>query len=230
MSFSKKPSPINSAHGLPSQYQVTQHQRFPIGSQSQSNSHSPQQKQQSRPTYSWSAHTSPLGQSPSPFLRYSHALSTTATATGELFLFGGCVHRSESGSNDLYMISTRDFSATLLKASGDVPNPRYGHRAAFTNTTLLIWGGATSSMIGMRRKKKYSLDDSLYLLNLGTSDLFISRSAPADRNFFHYSIASVDPRRGQWSQALRSLLSYLDVDWFQALRLRWLGLWRRQIF
>jgi len=226
MSFSEEPSPINSAHGLPSQSQVTQHQQFRIGSQSisQSDSHSAQQKQQSQPIYPWSAHTPPLGQSPSPFTRHSHALSTTATAAGELFLFGGDVNNSWSGSNDLYMISTRDFSTTLLKTSGDVPNPRFGHRAAFTSTTLLIWGGRVTSVTGIRRKKKYGFDDSLYLLNLGTSDLFMSRPTPADHNFFHSSIARVDPRRGQWSQALWSFLSYRDVGRFQALRLRWLGL------
>ena len=130
MSFSKKSSTFNSANGLPSQSQVTKQQQFPIGSQSQSNLHSSQQKQQSQPTCSWSAHTSPHEQSPSPFLRHSHALTTTATATGELFLFGGFVHSSESASNDLYMISTRDFSATLLKTSGDVPDPRYAHGMA----------------------------------------------------------------------------------------------------
>ena len=149
----------------------------------------------------------PLGQSPSYFLRYAHSLSTTSTAAGELFLFGGYVYSSESASNDLYMISMRDFSATLLETSGDVPNPRHGHRAAITSTTLLIWGGTTASMTGIRRKKKYGYDDSLYLLNLGTSDLFMSRPTPADHDFFHSSIARVDLRRGQWSQALRSLLS-----------------------
>jgi len=73
------------------------------------------------------------------------------------------------------MISTRDFSATLLKTSGDVPSPRYGHCAAFTSTTLLILGGMVTSVTGIRRKKKEGYDDSLYLLNLGTSDIFMSR-------------------------------------------------------
>src|SRR5712691_7937826 len=58
-------------------------------SQSQSQSHlqSPQGKQRSQPVYPWSAHAPPLGQSPSPFLRHAHALSPSATAAGELFLF-----------------------------------------------------------------------------------------------------------------------------------------------
>jgi len=201
-------SPFNSANGLPSsQSQLTQQQQFSIGSQSQSDSHS-QQKQQSQPINPWSAHTPPLGQSSSPFLHDSLSLSTTAAAPGELFLFGGDVNNSWSGNNDLYMISTRDFSATLLKTSGDVPNPRFGHRAALTNTTLLILGGWVTSVTGIRHKKKSGHDDSLYLLNLGTSDLLMSRPAPADHDFFHSSIARVDPRCGQWSQALRSLLSY----------------------
>ena len=224
MSFFEK-SPINSANGLPSQSQVTQQQQFPIESRSQSNSHFPQQNQQSQPINPWSAHNPLLGQSSSSisFLRYDHVLSTTATAAGELFLFGGYVCSSESASNDLYMISTRDFSATLLNTSGDVPDPRFGHRVALAGTTLLIWGGWVTSMTRMHRKK-YGLDDSLYLLNLGTSDLFMSRPAPADQNFFCSSIAKLGPCRGQWSQALQSLLPYRDVDRFQALRLRWLGL------
>ena len=206
MSFSENPSPINSANGLPSQSQVIQRQQFTIiGSQLQSNSRSPQQSQPINP---WSAHTPPLGQSSSPLLRDSHTLSATTATTGELFLFGGDVSSSSSAiaSNDLYMISTRDFSATLLKTTGDVPNPRHGHRAALTGTTLLILGGWVTSVTGIRRKKKHGHDDSLYLLNLGTSDLFVSRPTPADHNFFHSSIARVDPRRGQWSQALRSFL------------------------
>ena len=170
----------------------------PLQSQSQSNSHSPQEKQQSQPTYAWSAHIYPLGQSPSPFPRHSHALSTTATAAGELFHFGGRLNGS--GSNDLYMISTRDFSATLLKTSGDVPNSRYGHGAVFTGTTVLILGGLVPQMTGLGRLglKRDRLDGSLYLLDFGTSDLFMSRPTPlaADQNLFYSSIAKVDPRRG----------------------------------
>ena len=167
------------SNGLSSQSQVTQHQQFPIRSQSQSNSHS---------TYPWSAHTPPFRQSPSPFLRSSHALSTTATDAGELFLFGGYVHNSKSPSNDLYVISTRDFSTTLLQTRGDVPNPRCAHGVVLTSTILLIWGG-------MHRQNQ-GYDDSLYLLDLGTSDLLTSRPAPANQYFFHSSIAGVDPRRG----------------------------------
>ncbi len=39
-------------------------------------------------------------------------------------------------------------------------------------------------------------DDSLYLLNLGMSDLLMSRPTPADQGFLRSSIAKVDPRRG----------------------------------
>ncbi|KAF8492379.1 hypothetical protein F5888DRAFT_910078 [Russula emetica] len=116
-----------------------------------------QERQQSQPVGPWSAHTPPFRQSPSPFLRFGHALSTSATAAGELFLFGGYVQSSSSPSNDLYVISTRDFSTNLLKTTGDVPSPRYGHRAVLSSTILLIWGGYIQNPV---------LDDSLYLLNL----------------------------------------------------------------
>ena len=151
----KKHSPSNSA---------------PANTKSHSQSHlqSPQKTQQSQPLYPWSAHTPLFGQSPSPFLRILYALSTGATTTGELFLFGGVT--PDRVCNDLYMISTRDFSTTLLKTSGDIPDPRAAHRAVLTSTTLLIWGGRTD--FSDQNAQNKNRDDSLYLLNLGTSDIF----------------------------------------------------------
>ena len=158
MSFFKKmPSLSNSA--------PTQQQQFPTKSPSQS-----QQKRQSQPIYPWSAHTPSFTQSPSPFPRQAHALSTTATVAGELFLFGGYVQSSKSVTNDLHMFSTRDFSTALMKTSGQAPNPRYGHCAASTDTTLFIWGGVSNR--SDRSAENRWDDDSLYLLNLGTSYLF----------------------------------------------------------
>ena len=151
----------------------------------------------SRPVNPWSAHALTLGKSPSPFPRFCHAISTTATATGELFLFGGHAHGSDR--NDLYLFSTRDFSTTLLQTRGETPSPRWAHGVALTSTLLLVWGGWTDSM-----NVQNCYDDSLYLLNLGMSDLLMSRPAPADQSFLPSSIAKVDPRRGQWSRALRS--------------------------
>ena len=164
------PSTLVPASGLASS-QVTQQLQFPTNSQSQSQSHlqPPQETQQSQPVCPWSTHAPPFRQSQSPFFRSSHALSPSATATGELFLFGGYA-QSKYPSNDLYVISTRDFSTTFLQTSGDVPSPRYGHRAVLTNTILLIWGGITS--FGDRSSEDRSNDDSFYLLNLGTSDLY----------------------------------------------------------
>jgi hypothetical protein len=159
----------------------------------------------------WSAHP-PIVQAQSPFLRNAYALSTTATPTGELFLFGGFVHRSKSPSNELYMFSTQDFSTTLLQTSGDVPSPRYGHRAVLSSTTLLIWGGRTD--FSDQNARHQSNDDSFYLLNLGTSDLFDVKTAPADQNFLRSSIAKVDPHHGPWSRARRSLLPHHEVGRF----------------
>jgi hypothetical protein len=164
----KKRSPSNSApaNGLASQSQASQQLRFPT--KSQSHLQSPQQAQQSQPVYPWSVHTPPSGRWPSPFPLRLPALSTTATAAGDLFLFGGSTH--SRACNDLYVISTRDFSTTLLQTSGDVPNPRYGHRAVLTSTTLLIWGGRTD--FNDLNAQDQRNDDSFYLLNLGTSDLY----------------------------------------------------------
>ena len=170
MSFfrKKKHSPSNSApaNQLGSHSQASQQPRyrFPTKSQSQS----PQQMQKSAPLYPWTTHTPPPGLWPSPFPRDLHAISTTATAAGELFLFGGKTH--DRACNDLYVISTRDFSTTLLQTSGDVSDPRYGHCAVLASTTLLIWGGKTD--FGDQNTQSPSGDDSFYLLNLGTSDPF----------------------------------------------------------
>jgi hypothetical protein len=215
----KMHTPSNSApaNGLASQSQATSSQQlqFPT-TQSQSPQQS-EQTQQSQPLNPWSAHTPPSGQWPSPLPRSLHALSTTATAAGELFLLGGRTHNRMR--NDLYVISTRDFSTTFLRTRGVVPSPRSGHRAVLTDTTLLIWGGKTDP--SNQNAQNQSDDDSFHLLNLGTSDLLMSRPAPADQSFLRSSIASVDPHRGQWSRARRSSLSYHDVGRFQAHRLRW---------
>jgi hypothetical protein len=116
-----------------------------------------------------------------PFPRSSHTLTATATATaaGEFFLFGGFVgHAHRRASCDLYVLSTRDFSATLLQTSGEVPTPRAGHGAALIGSTLLICGGNTDF------GEQYVLNhDSLYLLDLGTSDLLMSSLIPADHSF-----------------------------------------------
>ena len=220
--FSRKKKHSDEAPSTSAESQVTQQPgcptNLPLQSQSQPHSQSPQEKRQPPPVCPWSAYTPPFGQSPSPFLRHAHALSTNATAAGELFLFGGYVCGSESPSNDLYVISTRDFSTTLLQTSGDVPNPRYGHRAMFTSSILLIWGGMTNSSDQTMQDQAH--DDSLYILNLGTSGLFLSRPTPADQNL-HSSIARMVPGGGRWSQAWRALLPCHDVSRFQALRLRW---------
>jgi hypothetical protein len=110
--------------------------------------------------------------SPSPFPRVGHALSANASATGELFLFGGFV--GGSARNDLYAFSwwelSATLSATLLQTSGEVPSPRLRHAGARFDTVLLIWGGATK--VSDQGEISGPYDDSLYLLDIGTSDLF----------------------------------------------------------
>ena len=81
-------------------------------------------------------------------------------------------------SSDLYVFSTRDFSTTLLKTSGEVPTPRAAHGAALIGTTLLIYGGTADS--GGQNVQNH---DSLYLFNLGMSDILVSSPTPADHSF-----------------------------------------------
>ena len=113
----------------------------------------------------WSAHAPQSGPSESPLPRSSHTVTTTATAAGKLFLFGGNDVNTHA-SNDVYVFSTRDLSTTLLQTRGDVPAPRFGHSAALTSTTLLICGGATNVM----NDQSAPNHGSLHFLNLGTSD------------------------------------------------------------
>ena len=138
-----------------------------------------QSTQQSPPVCqcTWTAHAPQSGSSPLPFPRSGHTLTATATADGELFLFGG-YGRDARATSDLYMFSTQDFSTTLWRTSGDVPAPRSAHGAALIGTTLLICGGKTNS------GDQYVLNhDSFYLLNLGTSDVLMSSPTRANHNF-----------------------------------------------
>jgi hypothetical protein len=187
----KKFSPSNSAPANALTSRSTQQlppQRPPFSPDSPSPS--PQQQQQPPPA-PWSAcclnllpptylsknapPSGPSRPSPSPFPRYGHALSATANAAGELFLFGGLV--KDSLCNDLYVFSTRDLSTTLSQTSGEVPSPRYRSAGVCIGTDLLIWGGATSIDQGILEEP---YDDLLYLLNLGTLDLLMSRPTLAD--------------------------------------------------
>jgi hypothetical protein len=126
----------------------------------------------------WSAHAPQSGSSPSPYPRFGHTLTATANAAGELLLFGGYLHKYNCPTNDLFVFSRRDFSTTLLQTSGEVPTPRYGHCAALIGTTLLICGGR--AIYDDQNRLNH---DSLYLLNLGTSDPCMSSSTPADHSF-----------------------------------------------
>ena len=104
----------------------------------------------------------PQTPSPSPFPRYGHALPSTATSSGELFLFGGLVR--ERVRNDLYLISTRELSATLLQTAGEIPSPRVGHASALVGNVFIVWGGDTKT--NNKSKPGGSHDDGLYLFNL----------------------------------------------------------------
>jgi hypothetical protein len=181
LSKKKKLSPLNSAlaNGLYSQStQELPPQRSPLPPESQS--HSPQQLQQQQPRPAWSEHplnllppTRRSKPSPSPFPRCYYALPATASAAGELFLFGGLAHGF--ARNDLYVFSTWDLSAILFNTDGEVPSPRITHASARIGTILLVWGGATN--IDEQGMIRGPYDDSLHLLNLGTLDLDVKNDS-----------------------------------------------------
>ncbi|RDB28536.1 Tip elongation aberrant protein 1 [Hypsizygus marmoreus] len=115
-------------------------------------SSSSQPAQQQRPAYPWSARrlnlpppvvlnkpgvVPPTSPSPSPFPRYGHALPSTATAAGDLYIFGGLT-------------------------GGEVPSPRVGTCQCAVSNVLIVWGGDTKSDPKSNEKQ----DDGLYLLNL----------------------------------------------------------------
>ena len=152
------------------------------------------------PVCTWSAHTPQSGSSRSPFPRDFHSLTATATAAGELFLFGGDAYGDTS--SDLYVISTRDFTATLLQTSGEVPTPRCAHDAALIGTTLLIYGGANTKLPDLNSLSS----DSLCLLNLGMSDLLISSPTPADHSF---ALQNRESGPALWSKVLGPILVFI---------------------
>lgn len=88
-------------------------------------------------------------------------MPATATASDDLYIFGGLVR--ETTHNDLYLYSTQEKSATLLQTSSEIPSARVGHASALVSSVLVVWGGDT--IIGANSKEKQ--DDGLYLLNLG---------------------------------------------------------------
>lgn len=171
--------PAASANSGPSQMQQQQQQQILPQGQIAPGQQQPQQQQQ-RTAFPWSQRrlilpppvtipksgvAPPTTPSPSPFPRYGHALPATATATGEVFLFGGLVR--ETVRNDLYLFSTRDLSATLLQTAGEIPSPRVGHASALVGSVLIVWGGDTKT--NSKAKPGDKQDDGLYLLNLGTA-------------------------------------------------------------
>jgi len=134
-------------------------------------------KQPQQPIYPWSQRklnlnppatlprpgvAPPWAPSPSPFPRHGHALPSTATASGELVLFGGLVR--EQARNDIHIISTRELSATALQTTGEIPSPRVGHASALVGSILIVWGGDTNT--NNRSGPGEPHDGGLYQLNL----------------------------------------------------------------
>ncbi|KAG2120686.1 uncharacterized protein F5147DRAFT_563267 [Suillus discolor] len=161
------------------------------------------QQPQQRPAYPWSARRlllppplvipkpgvpAPNSPSPSPFPRYGHALPATATASGELYLFGGLVR--ETARNDLYLFSTRDLSATLVQTAGEIPSPRVGHASAIVSSVLIIWGGDTKTDPSSDQSEKQ--DDGLYLLNLVSREWTrVAMHGPAPAGRYGHAVTMV---------------------------------------
>ena len=136
MSLSSRISPSPSAYGLT--LRSTQRSPSQLGQPSFATQSYPQllqQHEQPKPVYMCMVPEPSMARSAFP--RYCHALSATATAAGELFIFGGYVHGG-SPSNDLCVFTTRSFSSTFWHTTGNVPSPPVGHSAVLIGDLLLI--------------------------------------------------------------------------------------------
>ncbi|KAG8928201.1 Negative regulator of mitotic exit [Tulasnella sp. 418] len=149
----------STLESIPLQQQQSSTPQQSPASQQQSSNNSSSGPSVPRPAYPWSARRLTLHPisflphsngppptntaSPSPFPRYGHSLTPVASATGELFLFGGLIR--EQPKNDLYSFSIRDPSATLIETKGEIPPPRVGHASTIINSVLIVWGGDTTT-------------------------------------------------------------------------------------
>lgn len=188
-----------------------QQQGTPPSQQPQSTQQQPQQQPQpqqpqQRPAYPWSVRrlhlpppvvlpkpgvAPPTTPSPPPFPRYGHALPATATAAGELYLFGGLVR--EAARNDLYLFSTRDLSATLVQTTGEIPTPRVGHASAIVSSVLIVWGGDTKTDPTTNSAEKQ--DDGLYLLNLVSKEWTrVTMCGPSPAGRYGHAVTMVGTR------------------------------------
>ncbi|KAF9040391.1 hypothetical protein BDZ89DRAFT_1060481 [Hymenopellis radicata] len=200
------PPDPTSAPLPPQQGQNQRPQQQPGPSAPQPQQPPPAQQQRQGPSFPWSARrlalTPPVllpksgappstALSPSPFPRYGHSLPSTCTPSGDLYVFGGLVR--ESPKNDLYLFSSRDYSATLVQTEGEVPSPRVGHASAVVSNVLIIWGGDTKT--DNRAKSPERQDDGLYLLNLVSKEwTLVNMSGPAPSGRYGHAVAMAGSR------------------------------------
>jgi hypothetical protein len=107
------------------------------------------------------SHPPPPTHSPQLFPRLGH--SACSSASGDIYIFGGFTESNRgrpiggSYSNDLFLYSVKENTATFLQCYGDLPSHRYRHVSAVIGKVLLVWGGTAGG----------GHPDGLYLLNLG---------------------------------------------------------------
>lgn len=96
----------------------------------------------------------------------------------------------EQVRNDVYLISTRELSATMLQTTGEIPSPRVGHASALVGSVLIVWGGDTKS--NNKPKTGDPHDDGLYLLNLSSREWTrVSVQGPTPRGRYGHSVCMV---------------------------------------
>ncbi|KAG8938822.1 Negative regulator of mitotic exit [Tulasnella sp. 424] len=93
------------------------------------------------------------------FPRREHSCTAIPKSDGEFIIFGGRVidGDQDTWTNDIFLLSTTDWSLSSLETNGVKPEVRAGHGAAIVGRVLVVFGGAVD-------------DSHLHFLNLDTRE------------------------------------------------------------
>ncbi|KAK9475186.1 uncharacterized protein V1510DRAFT_405747 [Dipodascopsis tothii] len=117
------------------------------------------------PAYPWSQKR--YNGSVLPFPLSGHSTNPVAGKNGEVFIFGGINATSNTVTNELWFVDAESLTTSLLKTTGEIIAPRFGHASVLIGSAFVIFGGDT------RTKDSPTMDNNIYFLS--TSSLKWSR-------------------------------------------------------